>query len=137
MVAIEELETLLKDDIKVRVAGVDPDGVLRGKVMAKEKFLGSIKSGFGFSSAIFGWDMHDALYTTKTIIAGSEEGYADFIAHPDLSSFRRLPFEDDIPFFLLTFTSDGQPVHACARSSIKALTQRLKDGGFTAWAGGK
>ncbi|TPX12994.1 uncharacterized protein E0L32_006639 [Thyridium curvatum] len=135
MIAAAEIETLLKDDTKVRVAGIDADGILRGKVMAKEKFLASAKSGFGMSSAIFGWDMHDALYTTETAITSPEDGYADFIAHPDLNSFRRLPFEDNIPFFLLNFSVDEKPVHACARSSMRSLTRQLRDGGFRALAG--
>ncbi|KXH27468.1 glutamine synthetase [Colletotrichum salicis] len=86
---------------KLRVAGVDADGVLRGKIMSKEKFLSSISTGFGMSSAIFAWDIHDVLFTTKTEIARGEDGFADFIAYLDLASFRRLPTEDNIPFFLL------------------------------------
>jgi glutamine synthetase len=45
---LEDLEAELKNDIKVKVAGVDADGVMRGKVMAKDKFLAAAKSGFGF-----------------------------------------------------------------------------------------
>jgi len=44
----EDLEAELQNDIKVKVAGVDADGVMRGKVMAKDKFLSAAKSGFGF-----------------------------------------------------------------------------------------
>lgn len=72
--SIEELKELLKNDTKVKVAGesfilngedrrilirpgVDIDGVLRGKIMSKDKFLSAAKSdGFGFCSVIFGWD---------------------------------------------------------------------------------
>jgi glutamine synthetase len=36
---------------------VDVDGVLRGKIMSKEKFLSTVKgTGFGFCSVIYGWD---------------------------------------------------------------------------------
>ncbi|KAI8316450.1 hypothetical protein K4K61_005487 [Colletotrichum sp. SAR11_59] len=97
------IEAILANDEKVRVAGVDADGILRGKIMDKEKFLSSISSGFGISSAIFAWDIHDVLFTTETKIATTEDGFADFVAYPDLSSFRRLPTDDDIPFFLLSF----------------------------------
>jgi hypothetical protein len=45
---LEELEAELKEDTKVKVAGIDADGVLRGKVMAKSKFMSAAKSGFGF-----------------------------------------------------------------------------------------
>jgi len=45
---LEDLEAELKEDTKVKVAGIDADGVLRGKIMAKEKFMSAAKSGFGF-----------------------------------------------------------------------------------------
>ena len=45
---VEDLETELADDTKVKVAGIDADGVMRGKVMAKDKFMSAAKSGFGF-----------------------------------------------------------------------------------------
>jgi hypothetical protein len=46
--ALEELEIELVNDTKVKVAGIDADGVIRGKIMSKEKFLSAAKSGFGF-----------------------------------------------------------------------------------------
>lgn len=84
--SIEELKQLLKDDTKIQVAGIDVDGILRGKIMMKvrphysdnavvsrartlyaharallqDKFLAAAKGGFGFCSVVFGWDMHDA-----------------------------------------------------------------------------
>jgi glutamine synthetase len=46
------------------VTGVDVDGVLRGKVMMKAKFLSAAKEGgFAFCSVTFGWDMHDKTCT--------------------------------------------------------------------------
>jgi glutamine synthetase len=45
---LEDVEAELQNDIKVKVAGIDADGVMRGKVMAKDKFLSAAKSGFGF-----------------------------------------------------------------------------------------
>jgi hypothetical protein len=45
---LDDIEAELQNDIKVKVAGVDADGVMRGKVMAKDKFLSAAKSGFGF-----------------------------------------------------------------------------------------
>lgn len=109
MITLETLPNLLADDIKIKVAGIDSDGVLRGKVMSKEKFLGIMKSGFGFSSAVFGWDMHDMLWTTDARVAPPESGYADFLAVPDLNSFRRLPWEENIPFFWSGFLMAENP----------------------------
>jgi len=132
----ENIATLLANDHKVKVAGLDSDGVLRGKVMSKEKFLVSIASGFAMSSAVFGWDMHDELYSSDTCITSAQEGYCDFMAVPDLKSFRRLPFEDNIPFFLIRFLSNGKPVSACGRSMMRSLCTSLAEEGYKAMAGG-
>jgi glutamine synthetase len=137
MITLETLPNLLADDIKVKVAGIDSDGVLRGKVMSKEKFLGIMKSGFGFSSAVFGWDMHDMLWTTDARVAPPESGYADFLAVPDLNSFRRLPWEENIPFFLVRFLNGGKPVSADGRSMLKSICDRLAENGYQALAGGR
>ncbi|KAJ6091438.1 hypothetical protein N7467_003407 [Penicillium canescens] len=135
MITVESLPTLLADDIKVKVAGIDSDGVLRGKVMAKEKFLGIAEKGFGFSSALFGWDMHDMMWTTEARVAPPESGYADFLAIPDLNSFRRLPWEENIPFFLVRFLNDTDPVLADGRSMLRSLCDRLGGEGIRALAG--
>jgi glutamine synthetase len=45
---VAALEKELIKDKRVKVAGVDIDGILRGKVMSKEKFMSCIKAeGFG------------------------------------------------------------------------------------------
>ena len=134
---IENIASLLAHDTKVKVAGVDCDGILRGKVMSKEKFLSTAAKGFAMSSAIFGWDMHDEMYTTETKISTKQEGYSDFIAIPDLSTYRRLPLEDNMPFFLVSFRANGMPVSACGRSILRTLCQTLRDEGVEAKAGGK
>jgi len=48
LATIADVEQELLKDTKVKVAGIDADGVLRGKIMAKAKFLSAAKSGFGF-----------------------------------------------------------------------------------------
>lgn len=47
LLTFENLEDTLFHDTKVKVAAVDIDGLLRGKVMHKDKFLAVVKSGFG------------------------------------------------------------------------------------------
>lgn len=46
-VTVEDLERLLENDERVKVAGLDIDGVLRGKILAKSKFFSTLNSGFG------------------------------------------------------------------------------------------
>ena len=123
-ITVESLSTLLSDDIKVKVAGVDADGVIRGKVMSKEKFLAIAEKGFGFRSAIFGWDTHDMLWTTEARVTHPESGYADFLTVPDLRTFRRLPWEKNMAFFLVQFISNGKSVSADGRSMVKGVCDK-------------
>lgn len=113
--SIDDLKQLLCDDVKVKVAGIDVDGVLRGKFMSKDKFLGAAASeGFGFCSVIFGWDMHDSVYTRELAISNKENGYRDLIASIDLSTFRRIPWENNVPFFLVSFFDPKTSAPICA-----------------------
>jgi glutamine synthetase len=132
---LEELE----DDSMVKVAGVDVDGILRGKIMAKKKFASIVNDGFGFCSVIFGWDMHDQLYARELKVSNKENGYRDVIAVPDVKSFRRIPWEDNVPLFLVDFVDPDtqKPVCACSRSLLKTVLGRLQAQGMTAMAGGK
>ena len=134
---LEDLPELLKDDVSVKVAGCDIDGVLRGKLMSKKKFLSVAKGGFGFCSVIFGWDMHDQTYFRELKVSNAENGYRDIIAEIDLSSFRRIPWEDNVPFFLVSFMNpDGGSLSACPRSLLARATAKIEKAGMSALAGG-
>ena len=138
-VTIKSLPSLLKHDTKVKVAGVDIDGMLRGKLMSKNKFLSIAESGFGFCSVIFGWDMHDQTYFKELKISNAENGYRDMIAVPDLSSFRRIPWEDNVPFFLVSFMDPDTkgPISACPRGLLRTAVNKIEDKGLRAMAGGE
>jgi glutamine synthetase len=138
-ITAESLPQLLKDDTKVKLAGVDVDGILRGKLISKKKFLSIATEGFGFCSVIFGWDMHDQTYFKELKISNAENGYHDIIAIPDLSTFRRIPWEDNVPFFLVSFydPDTGKPVSACPRGLLKTALEKLQAKGYGAMAGGR
>ncbi|KFY00789.1 hypothetical protein V490_01207 [Pseudogymnoascus sp. VKM F-3557] len=137
VVTLENVAKILENDTKVKVAGIDVDGQLRGKLMSKKKFLGVAKEGFGFCSVVFGWDMHDKTYFKELKVSNKENGYHDVIAVPDLSTFRRIPWEDDVPFFLVSFYDPDtkEPVSACPRGILKLQLQKLEDEGIGAMAG--
>ena len=137
-ITIDSLPELLKNDTKVKLAGFDIDGIPRGKLISKKKFLSVAKDGFGFCSVIFGWDMHDQTYFKELKISNKENGYKDIIAVPDLSSYRRIPWEDDVPFFLVSFFDpDAQkPVSADPRGLLKTAVDKLEKEGLGAMAGG-
>jgi len=136
-VTVETLPELLMGDNAVKVAGVDVDGILRGKLMAKKKFLSIAREGFGFCSVVFGWDMHDQTYFRELKISNKENGYRDVIAVPDLSSFRRIPWENNVPFFLVSFFDPDTraSLSACPRSLLKRAVDKLAENGLGAMAG--
>lgn len=138
-VTLENVAEILKNDTKVKLAGVDVDGQLRGKLISKKKFLSIAADGFGFCSVIFGWDMHDRTYFKELAISNKENGYRDLVAVPDLSSFRRIPWENDVPFFLVSFfdPETKAPVCACPRGLLKTALSKVEAAGYRAMAGGR
>ncbi len=120
---------------KVKVAICDIDGVLRGKYLHKDKFLGAVSGGFGFCNVVFGWDMHDACYDACAY-TGWHTGYPDAVARVDLGTRRAIPWEQDLPFFLGDFSSaEGKDVVGCPRSLLKRVLARAGSAGFAAKIG--
>lgn len=134
---VEDLAELLKNDSSVKLAGCDIDGILRGKLVSKKKFLSIASSGFGFCSVIFGWDMHDQTYFRELKISNKENGYRDLTAYVDLASYRRIPWENNVPFFLVSFHEpSGESVSACPRSVLGRAVDKIQAKGMAAMAGG-
>ncbi len=120
---------------RVKVAVSDIDGVLRGKYIHKEKFLAAVESGFGFCNVVFGWDANDACYD-NTIWTGWHTGFPDSLARLDLSTFRRVPWDDEVPFFLGDFVeAGGAPLPVCPRQLYKRILARADKMGFQVLAG--
>ena len=115
---------------RVKVAVADIDGVLRGKYIATDKFLSIAESNFGFCDVVFGWDMGDVAYDNSHY-TGWHSGYPDAKARIDLSTFRQIPWENDIPFFLGEFIdATGEPLHVCPRQLLKKITAQANQEGF-------
>ncbi|MEL7533948.1 MAG: glutamine synthetase family protein [Bacteroidota bacterium] len=115
---------------KVKLAITDVDGILRGKVIHRDKFMSVIKSGFGFCDVVFGWDAADESYDNAQI-TGWHTGYPDAQARIDLDTFRKIPWEGELPFFLADFVdAAGAPLSACPRSLLKSVRQQALDMGY-------
>jgi glutamine synthetase len=115
---------------KIRYAFADIDGVLRGKVISRQKFLDGMTDGYGFCDVVWGWDMADAPYDNGRT-TGWQSGYPDTTVRIDLSTFRQLPWEDNLPFFLADFSRpDGNDLPACPRSLLKRIARQCQDMGF-------
>ncbi|KAI8366635.1 uncharacterized protein BYT42DRAFT_625857 [Radiomyces spectabilis] len=135
---LETINEFLRDDTRVKLAVVDIDGVLRGKIMHKTKFLNIVEEGFGFCSVVHGWDIEDQLYTQEIEFSGKEAPYFDFIAKIDLSSFRRIPWENNVPFFLVSLVhpKTREPLYCCPRTLLESACDDLMNTyGYTAYCG--
>jgi len=91
---------------KVKLAVTDIDGILRGKVISFDKFRSVVEKGFGFCNVVFGWDAGDEAYDNAGY-TGWHTGYPDAMAVIDIQTFREIPWEDGMPFFLADFRGAG------------------------------
>ena len=116
---------------KVKIAYADIDGVLRGKYISSDKFLSSLEKGSSFCDVIMGWDAADVLYD-KSVITGWHTGYPDSPATIDINSFRKIPWENDLPFFLGELNDNkGGPSPVCPRQLLKQVLKDATNMGFT------
>jgi glutamine synthetase len=116
---------------KVKIAYSDIDGILRGKYISTEKFLSVANGSTSFCDVIFGWDSNDVAYD-NTDYTGWHSGYPDAPAQLDLSTFRKIPWENDLPFFLgELLDSKGNPSHVCPRQLLKKVLSDAQRAGFT------
>ena len=124
---------------KVKVAVSDIDGVLRGKYLHRDKFLGTAepypKGGFGFCDVVLGWDMMDTCYD-NTSVTGWQHGFPDALARLDLNTARKVPWDNNVDFFLGEFVNaDGTPHAVCPRQTLKRVLKRAEKMGFKVMTG--
>ena len=115
------------DAPKIKFAFTDIDGVLRGKVVSRQKFLDGLVDGYGFCDVVWGWDLADAPYDNGRT-TGWQSGYPDAPVRVDPATFRQIPWEDNIPFFLAEFNT----VAACPRSLLKRVAEQCHAMGYHA-----
>ncbi|CAN5415390.1 glutamine synthetase [soil metagenome] len=117
---------------KVKVAVTDIDGILRGKTIRREKFFSILDKGFGFCDVVLGWDAHDAAYD-NTEFTGWHTGYPDANAKVDIDTFRKIPWDNDLPFFLADFCDESDKIlPICPRGLLKSMKYRALEMGYTA-----
>ncbi len=115
---------------KVKLGGVDIDGVWRGKYVSLEKFYSAAKGGLGFCDVVFGWDLGDELYDNAKV-TGWHTGYPDGQARVDVSTGRIIPWEPDTAAFLLDFVNaDGSPFEPSPRQLLQRVGRQARKMGF-------
>ncbi|SMO32880.1 glutamine synthetase family protein [Gracilimonas mengyeensis] len=115
---------------KIKLAVTDIDGVLRGKIISFKKFSKAAEGNLGFCNVIFGWDINDAVYDENDV-TGWHTGFPDSMATIDLGTLRRIPWENDIPFFLADFHLSEDAGKVCPRTLLKTIRQQSLDMGYT------
>ncbi len=115
---------------KVKIAYTDIDGILRGKYVSTDKFLSTLEGGSSVCDVIFGWDANDVAYDNVKY-TGWHTGYPDAAARIDLTTFRKIPWENDVPFFLgELITASGAPLSVCPRQLLKKIVGDLNTAGL-------
>ena len=119
-----------KDISKIKFAFADIDGVLRGKIINTKKLLAGLETGYGFCDVVFGWDSGDELYD-KVESTRWHTGFPDQLCRIDLATFRTIPWEDNVPFFLADFSKGSASDHvACPRSLLRKIAAECDNLGY-------
>ena len=106
---------------RVKIAYSDIDGILRGKYISIDKFRSVADGHTSFCDVIFGWDAADQAYDSGSF-TGWHTGYPDAPARLDLSTFRSIPWEQDLPFFLGELVEkNGEPAVVCPRQLLQKV----------------
>ncbi|MTI88349.1 MAG: glutamine synthetase [Balneolaceae bacterium] len=127
---IQVIDYLTSTDCnKVKFALTDMDGVLRGKLISRTKFLESLDKSIGFCDVVFGWDMNDAVYDNSEV-TGWHTGYPDALATIDLRTFRTIPWNQELPFFLGDFSKSEKLKEVCPRSLLKRISDQCLKLGY-------
>jgi glutamine synthetase len=111
----------------VKVGVFDLDGVLRGKYIAREKFLGALDDGFGFCDVVLGWDVEDRPIDNLAF-TGWHTGFPDAPVRIVPESCRELPFEEGMLFFLGEFVPPAETF--CPRSVLRRVIERAENMGL-------
>jgi len=116
----------------IRLEATNHDGLVLGKYLSAEKFLGAAERGVQIADTAFGVDL------SGDVALGWDWGdwrgeVTDITAVPDLETLTVDPSFPGLGSVICDFaTGDGRPVPICGRSMLKRLISRLADHGLSA-----
>jgi glutamine synthetase len=115
----------------VKVGVFDNDGILRGKLIDRAKFLSALEKGMGFCDVVLGWDSNDQQYDNVTF-TGWHTAFPDAPVRLLPETCRALPLEGNMLLFLGEFAGKAQEV--CPRATLRRVLKRAADLGYGASA---
>ena len=113
---------------RVKLGITDMDGVIRGKYISLDKFRGLAAGTSGFCDCVLGWDVDDRLYDNAAF-TGWHTAFPDATYRLDLTTERRLADENNIPYFIGEFVSEGAR-DLCPRSLLKHILALAEEMGY-------
>jgi glutamine synthetase len=110
----------------VRVIYPDLHGVVRGKDVPIGEFDRAMDHGLAFCSSVMGTDLR------HTPVVGSEEGYPDLIARPDLSTMTMVPWEPGLACCIADLHPVGEhPPPADPRGAVRRVVAAYEEIGLS------
>lgn len=83
--------------------------------------------------------MHDLTYPRELLVSNKSNGYRDIIGIIDLATYRRLPWEDNVPFFLIYFrdqeSESDERLPVDPRSILDKVATKAKGMGWDCMSG--
>ncbi|MFE4536108.1 glutamine synthetase family protein [Streptomyces scopuliridis] len=135
---VEELRVLVEggEIDTVVLAFPDMQGRLQGKRFAAQFFLDDVLE-HGTEGCNYLLAVDTEMNTVDGYAMSSwDHGYGDFAMRPDLSTLRRVPWNDGTAMVIADLTwNDGTPVVAAPRQVLRRQLERLAALGYTAHAG--
>ena len=111
----------------VKIGVFDTDGIMRGKYLARDKFVAAFKKELGFCDVILGWDSNDQLYD-NTKFTGWHTAYPDAMVRLLPETRRDIPFEPKTALFLGEFAGRAEAV--CPRGTLRKVLERAAGMGY-------
>ena len=124
------------DTDTVVLAFTDMQGRLQGKRLAAEFFLDEVAEHYSEGcNYLLAVDV-DMNTVDGYAMSSWDRGYGDFVLVPDMTTLRRVPWQDGTAMVIADLTwLDGAPVVASPRQILKAQTERLAGRGWAAMVG--
>lgn len=81
--------------------------------------------------------MHDLTYPRELLVSNKSNGYRDIIGKIDLGTYRRIPWENNVPLFLVYFQDQesDEPLPVDPRSLLDKFAKKAKDMGWDCMSG--
>jgi glutamine synthetase len=111
----------------VKLGVFDGDAILRGKYIARDKFLAALDKGLGFCDVILGWDSNDQLIDGLGF-TGWHTAYPDAAVRVLPGTLREIPWEPKTALFLGEFAGPAEAV--CPRATLRRVLERARGLGY-------